>query len=45
MTVPEVLGWIGGGYVILTYLVDKLFPRSENISANDPRYVSRSMEK
>lgn len=41
MTIPEVLGWIGGSYVILTYVVSKLFPRSENISASDSRYINR----
>lgn len=39
MSVQEVLGWMAGAYVILTYLAHKLFPHAENISASDPRYT------
>lgn len=40
-SILHVFGYVCGAYVLLTYLADKLFPRAENISANDPRYINR----
>lgn len=40
MNVPEALACVGTAYVVLTYLAHKLFPRAENVRANDPRLKS-----
>lgn len=37
----DAIGYVAGAYVVLTYLADKLFPRTEIVSSNDPRYINR----
>jgi hypothetical protein len=39
----DILGYVAGAYVVLAYLGSKLFPRTENVSASDPRYQARKM--
>lgn len=36
-TLIDTLGYIAGAYVLVVYLGSKLFPRAENVRANDRR--------